>query len=100
APPRRRPVIKPTRDAPESCTARVARTMNLPRSGRPAACTLSKSEARVKRRAFGKENKRAPRTSAIDLTMHNRTGGFCRTAKVFPRKRSREDCLQANDGRD
>jgi len=30
--------------------------------------------------------------------MHNRTGGFCRTAKVFPRKRSREDCLQANDG--
>ena len=97
APPRRPLVIKPARDAPEFCTARVARTMNLPRSAWPASFTRSKSEVRVKRRVFGKENKRASRTSIIDLAIHNRTGGFCRTAKVFPRKRSREDCLQAND---
>jgi len=97
APPRRRPVIKPARDAPEFCTARVASTMNLPRSAWPPSFTRSKSEVRAKRRVFGKENKRASRTSIIDLAIPNRTGGFCRTAKVFPRKRSREDCLQAND---
>jgi len=68
--------------------------MNLPRSAWPASFTRSKSEVRVKRRVFGKENKRASRTSIIDLAIHNRTGGFCRTAKVFPRKHSREDCLQ------
>jgi hypothetical protein len=95
--PRRPLVIKPARDAPEFCTASVASTMNLPRSAWPASFTRSKSEVRAKRRVFGKGNKRAPRTLIIDLTMHNRTGGFCRTAKVFPRKRSREDCLQAND---
>jgi hypothetical protein len=97
APPRRPLVIKPARDAPEFCTARVASTMNLPLSAWLASFTRSKSEVRTKRRAFGKENKRASRTSIIDLAIHNRTGGFCRTAKVFPRKRSREDCLQAND---
>ena len=95
--PRRRLVMKPARDAPEFCTAIVASTMNLPRSRWPAPFTRSKSEVRVNRCVFGKENKRASRTSIIDLAIHNRTGGFCRTAKVFPRKRSREDCLQAND---
>lgn len=95
--PRRPLVIKPARARPEFCTTREARTMNLPRSGWPASFTRSKSEVRVKRRVFGKENKPASRTSIIDLAIHNRTGGFCRTAKVFPRKRSREDCLQAND---
>jgi hypothetical protein len=90
-------VIKPARLTPEFCTARAARTMNLPRSAWPAPFTRSKSEVRVRRRVFGKANKRAPCTSIIDLAIHNRTGGFCRTAKVFPRERSREDCLQAND---
>src|SRR4029453_15428930 len=98
APPRRPLVIKPALDAPEFCTARVASTMNLPRSAWPASFTRTKSEVRTKRRVFGKENKRASRTSIIDLAIHNRTGGFCRTAKVFPRKRSREDCFQGNDG--
>ena len=94
APPRRPLVIKPARDAPEFCTARAARTMNLPRSAWPASFTRSKFEVRVKRRVFGKENKRAPRTSIVDLAIRNRTGGFSRTATVFPRKRSGEDCLQ------
>jgi hypothetical protein len=40
----------------------------------------------VKRRVFGKENKPAPRTSIIDLATYDRTGDFCRTAKVFRRK--------------
>jgi hypothetical protein len=57
----------------------------------------SKSEALVKRRVFGKANKRALRTSIIDLTIHDRTDDLCRTGKVFPRKRSQEDSLQAND---
>src|SRR6266508_2561278 len=96
--PRRPLVTKPARATPEFCTARVASAMNLPRWGWPASFTRSKSEARIKRRVFGKANKRAPRTSIIDLTMHNRTANFCCTAKVFPRKRSREDCLQENDG--
>src|SRR4029453_18963850 len=95
--PRRLLVIKPARATPEFCHARAARTMNLPRSACPASFTRSKSEVCVKRRVFGKENKRAPRTSIIDHTTHNRTDGFCRTAKVFSRKRSRNDCLQAND---
>ena len=94
APPRRPLVIKPARGAPEFRTARVASTMNLPRSAWPPSFTRSKSEVRVKRRVFGKENKRASRTSIVDLAIHNRTGGFSRTATVFPRKRSREDCLQ------
>ena len=95
--PRRPLVIKPARVAPEFCTVRAARTMNLPRSAWPPSFTRSKSEVCVKRRVFGKENKPAPRTSIIDLATYDRTGDFCRTAKVFRRKRSREDCLQAND---
>jgi hypothetical protein len=50
---------------------------------------------RVKRRVFRKENKRVPRTSIIDLTIHNRTGSFCCTAKSLPPKHSREDSLRS-----
>src|SRR4030095_997847 len=97
APPMRPLVINPAGDAPECCASKVAQTIELPRSGWPAFFMRSKSEALVKRRVFGKANKRALRTSIIDLTIHDRTDDLCRTGKVFPRKRSQEDSLQAND---
>jgi hypothetical protein len=50
---------------------------------------------RVKRRVFGKENRRAPRTSIIDLRIRNHAGGFCCTAKSLSPKHSGEDSLQS-----
>jgi hypothetical protein len=95
--PRRRVVTKPARHSPAFCAASTPSNINFPRWAHPPCFTRSNSCARVNRRVFGKENKRAPRILILDLTMHNRTAAFCRTAKVFPRKQSREDSFAGKE---
>jgi len=95
--PRRLPVIRPTRGGPGFCTTRKLSSINLPRSVWPCLFIQSNSEARVKRRIFGKESERALDTSIIDLTIRNRTGGFYCTAKSLPRSTRGKTLCKVND---
>src|SRR4029453_14191316 len=54
--PRRREVMKPTRDRPEFSTATVLSISSLPRPTRPSRFTRSYSDVRVRRRCFGNES--------------------------------------------
>src|SRR5262249_28503115 len=90
----RREVIRPTRDGPEFSTAVTLSITSLPRRTRPSRFTRSYSDARVKRRAFEKENEAGCAMSSIlQLAAIDRMS--CRwRRKERPRK-----CGSSNDER-
>jgi hypothetical protein len=83
--------MKPIRQGPEFSTATALSVSSLPRRTRPSRFTHSYSDARVKRRALGKENE--PPVLIVDLLTKMRV----RTAKVFSRRLSGEDFARVKE---